>query len=225
MQATATNIVLISIALLATVLIVLPHAWRGFLKSDQVLSRESKRKIRAPVLLVAGFSVAGAIALMSMGRLGPDFVAGAVLLISCGVAVLALVYAAVIAVWHRIERQHNKNVCQVPRTTVESSTDADGQFITVFYAGALVQLFLTLVALSMSMLGPIDAAVDISLSNTDQNFDDSRWAIRTAIIFHLLALLFIGAVKYVEIWHKRNPVTERSTEESTQIKDPADDSP
>ena len=102
LQAVATNIVVISVALLAIALAVLSHSWQRFLHYTGLLSTQGRRDISNSLtgLLVASLIVYGV--LIAMGIVGPDLVQSAFLVVMLGIGLFSIGYLAFKFIWNII---------------------------------------------------------------------------------------------------------------------------
>ena len=162
MQVIATNIVVISIALLAIAIVMLSHAWRSFLHYFGLLSAQGRREISN---LLVGFIVVSSIvygSLIAMGIVGPDLVQSAFLVVMLGIGLFSigyLAYTAVIIAWNLI--QHRR----LPRFSRSKEPDVEEweKMGVIFYSKSVFNLLLATISFAISVIGAMGTTAGINI--------------------------------------------------------------
>ena len=197
MQDISASIVVISIALLATTLVLISPTWRGLLSYVQLLSAEGWQDIKTPLFYALVLSTLVFGAAVAMGIVGPVLVQSVVLLVMMGICVLGICYFIVISLWRFVRRQPLIDGGQPQQSDLESWE----KYGAMAYTASLAHLVLAAALLAICMLESIDTAVDISLGpNTQDSFEFARWTIRAAIPAFFVGLLLLGCGKFVDFW-------------------------
>ena len=204
MQYIATNIMLISLGLLASTLILISQSWRGFLDSYGKSSRESRKPFKVPLLFISGLSSAVFLTTIYIGSWN------AALLPAAGFAVLIifLISMAIVLLVDGLSRLLRGQPLILHRSSHTSSTEfADTTLLS--YTLAIFFLSWTLLCVVFAMVGSINTAVDVVVStNTKDNFEFSRWSIIVATSSLGMALLsqgFAAFIKFMELSDQDNP--------------------
>ena len=159
LQVLATNIVVISVALLAIALAVLSHAWQRFLHYSGVLSVQGRRDISSLLtgFLVASIAVYGA--LVVMGIVGPDLVQAIIFLVVLGIDLIGVGYLAFIFIWNIIWHR------RLP--SFRRSREPDGEqwekVGMIFYSASMFNLLLAAFSFTVSVLAATDTTVGINI--------------------------------------------------------------
>ena len=199
MQFIATNIVVISVALLAIVLVILSHTWQSFLHYFGLLSAQGRRDISN---LLLGFIVVSSIVyggLMAMGVVGPKLVQSAFLVVMLGLGIFSigyLAYTAAIVVWNLVWHR------QLPRFPHSKEPDVEQweKFGVIFYSTAVFNLLLATISFAISVMGAMDTTVGINIRpDPAEDVDFSRWSLSAGTIAFFFGLLLLAIGKYADL--------------------------
>ena len=199
MQVIATNIVVISIALLAIAIVMLSHAWRSFLHYFGLLSAQGRREISN---LLVGFIVVSSIvygSLIAMGIVGPDLVQSAFLVVMLGIGLFSigyLAYTAVIIAWNLI--QHRR----LPRFSRSKEPDVEEweKMGVIFYSKSVFNLLLATISFAISVIGAMGTTAGINIRrNPAEDVDFSRWALSAGTMAFFFGLLLLAIGKYADL--------------------------
>lgn len=177
-QTTATNIILISIALIAAALIVVSPAWRSYSLYRGTLSASALAETRWPLILVV---VSGVFlwANIAMGLFGVHIVQNVGVLALIVFGGLAVVYICCAVGW-RCWRDRSWRSLWSPSTG--RGPQEPGQIAYWAYASALFLLLMTICLAFGSMISAMDTALEIPFGqNIQRDFEMARWFLRGAI--------------------------------------------
>lgn len=199
MQVIATNIVVISVALLAITLVMLSHTWQSFLHYLELLSTQGRRDISN---LLVGFIVVSSIvygALIAMGIVGPDLVQSAFLVVMLGIGLFSigyLAYTAATIVWNLIRHR------RLPRFSRSKEPDVEQweKMGVIFYSTSVFNLLLATFSFAISVIGAMDTTVGINIRpNPTEDVDFSRWALSAGTMAFFFSLMLLGFGKYADL--------------------------
>ena len=209
MQVVAANIVVISVALLATTLVVLSPTWQGFLRYIGLLSAQSRREIRTPLYYSLGVSAAVFGSVIAMGIVDPYLVQSAAFFVMLGLAVLGIGYIAVLFTWNLLRHRRFPRFRRSEEPEVKPWEKAG----TLAYTLSLVHLVFAAFLFAVCVIGAIDTTVGISLGpNTAEDFDFSRWTLRAATMAFFFGLLLFGFGRFVDFQRLVAPADEEARE-------------
>ena len=202
LQVLATNIVVISVALLAIALAVLSHAWHRFLHYSGLLSAQGRRDISGFLtgLLVASFTVYGA--LVAMGIVGPDLVQMIIFIVVLGIDIVGIGYLAFIFIWNIIWHR------RLPRLRRSKEPDVEEweKMGMLFYSTSMFNLLLAAFSFTISVLAATDTTVGISIRpNPAEDVDFSRWSLSAGSATFFLGLMFLGFGKFIDLRRSLGP--------------------
>ena len=199
MQVIATNIVVISVALLAIALVMLSHTWQSFLHYSALLSAQGRRDISNLLLglMVVSFIVYGA--LMAMGIVGPDLVQSAFLVVMLGISLFGigyLAYIGAIIAWNLIRHRRRPRLQRSKEPVVEEWE----KFGLIFYSTSGFNLLLATISFAISVIGAMDPTVGINLRpNPTEDVDFSRWSLSAGTMAFFFGLLLLAIGKYADL--------------------------
>ena len=198
MQAIATNIVVISVALLAITLVMLSHTWRSFLHYFALLSAQGRRDINN---LLIGFILVSSLvygALMAVGVVGFYTVQSVVLVVVLGLGLFGLGYLAYIAViiaWNLIRHR------RLPRLQRSKEPDVEEweKYRVIFYSTSMFNLLLAAFSFAIAVIGAMDSTVGINVRpDPAEDVDFSRWALSAGTMAFFFGLLLSAIGKYAD---------------------------
>lgn len=200
MREVASDIVLISIGLLAATLIMVSPTWKRFLTCWEETSPEGRR------MIFRSFVTASIVGLFVLGPpmfalwISPEgwfyelpyigFILSIVVILVLGP--FALISALKI-IWDKLRNRPVSENPERPDFTKE-----------IGVSSAITFFLLTLFVLTFTMLAAIDVAIAVNLGIGDQrdNFETARALVRTIPAFFIGGLLFLGMSYVVDIRKK-----------------------
>ena len=197
LQAVATNIVVISVALLAITLAVLTNAWQRLLHYIGLLSTQGRRDISNLLagLLMASLIVYGA--LIAMGIVGPDLVQAVIFFVVLAIDIIGVGYLAFIFIWnivwhHRLPRL---------RRSKEPDVEEWEKVGMIFYSASTFNLLLAAFSFTVSVLGATETTVGINIRpDPAEDVDFSRWSLTAGISAFFLGLMLLAFGKYADLY-------------------------
>ncbi len=200
LQGISTNIVVISIALLAITFILIQPAWRGVLRYNQILSPDDRRDMRTPLCVVFALSVLAILPTISMGLVDPILVQNIEVIITLGLGASAGVYYTVVLL-RDVSRRPTKDAESKSRYWRKTGTIS--YFLSAFHLGFCATL------LTACIVGSIDVALGIRLSSDIQgDFDLSRWTLSAATMAFLFGFVFLALGCFADICKPTDPASE-----------------
>ena len=170
--------VLISIALLAAALIVVTPAWQKFCVYRETLGPSDWPQIKWPTVAILLLSLTIYLAVLAMGWFGPEIVQSVVILGAIAFIALALASLVVMTIWRIIRARSLPEF----RWSMEHNSKDFNQAAVLVYGSACFHFAMVIMFAVASMSGAMDTAFDISVgSNTEHNFEMSRWMLRAGI--------------------------------------------
>ena len=200
LQAVATNIVVISVALLAVTIIMFSSAWQGFLHYIGLLSVQGRRDISNPLVgfLVVSLIVYGA--LIAMGIIGPDLVQSTFLVVMLGIGLFGigyLAYIAAIIAWNLIRHRRLTGLQRSREPDVEEWEKLG----VLSYSTAVFNLLLATFSFAISVMGAMDTTAGISIRpNPAEDVDFSRWSLSAGTTVFFFGLMLLGSGKYIDLY-------------------------
>ena len=196
LQVLATNIVVISVALLAIALAVLSHVWQRLLHYTGILSAQGRRDISNLLtgLFIVSFAFYGA--LVAMGIVGPDLVQMIIFFIVLGIDIVGVGYLAFLFIWNIIWHRKLPSFRRSREPDVEQWEKAG----MIYYSTSMFNLLLAAFSFTISVVTATDATVGINIRpDPAEDVDFSRWSLSagTAAFFFGLMLLAFG--KYADL--------------------------
>ena len=197
LQAVATNIVVISVALLAIALAVLSHTWQRFLHYSGLLSAQGRRDIRNLLtgLLAASLIVYGS--LIAMGIVGPDLVQMVIFVVVLGIGLFGIGYLAFIFIWNILWNR------RLPRFRRSKETDVEEWEKTgmLFYSTSMFNLLLAAFSFTVSVLAATDTTVGTGIRPDPlEDVDFSRWSLSAGVTAFFLGLMSLVFGKYIDLY-------------------------
>ena len=155
LQAVATNIVVISVALLAITIIMFSSAWQGFLHYIGLLSVQGRRDISPSMFWLNLLFSAFFGTLIAMAYIGPDLVQLVIVFVMLGLAVIGIVYFAFIFVWNILRHR------RLPRFRRSKEPDVEEweKVGTLAYSASVFNLVLAAFSFAFSVLAVTDTTV------------------------------------------------------------------
>ena len=190
MREVASDIILISIGLLAATLIMVGPTWNRFLTCREQTSSEGRGMIFRSFLTALGLAVFVLAPTTIALWINPDgwiyelpyiyFILGIVVII------VFLPIAVILALKWVLDRVRNR-----PAEKRQKSPDFSKE---IGVSSAITFFVLTIMVLTFTMLSSIDVAIGVSLGMSDQqdNFEFARAMVRTIPAFFIGGLLFLG---------------------------------
>ena len=198
-HAIATNIILISIALVAATLIVIVPGWRHFCAYRENLNESEFGQIRWFMIAIALLSLVMYAIVLAMGLFGVELVRSVVILAAFTFSILGLIYLAVIIIW-RVMRTRS-----LPSFKMATDTEpgAVKQLGFLAYGAALFHFFMVIGLAVTAMAGSMDVAFSMNVaSDPDFDYKMSRWALRAAIPGFGIGLLALASGAFADVWSK-----------------------
>ena len=222
LQAVATNIVVISVALLAVAIVMFSAAWQGLFRYIGLLSAQGRREISN---LLSGAIVVSSIvygALIAMGIVGPDLVQSTFLVVVLGIILFGIGYLVYIAsmiawniLWHR----------RLPRFRRSKEPDVEGweKAGMLAYSASVFNLLLATISFAFSVVSAIDTTVGTGIRpNPAEDVDFSGWSLSAGTMVFFLGLILLGFGKYTDL-HRL--IDSKGKGEEVQASAPVNDGP
>ena len=197
LQNVATNIVVISVALLAVTIIMFSSAWQGFLHYIGLLSVQGRRDIATIILwsYVFFFAVFGVY--IAMAYWGPSLVGIVVFLVLLVLAVIEILYLAFIFVWNILRHRRLPSFRRSKAPDVEEWEKTG----TLAYSASVFNLMLATFSFAVSVLSSTDATVGTGIRpNPAEDVDFSRWSLSAGTVTFFFGLMLLGAGKYIDLY-------------------------
>lgn len=197
LQSVATNIVVISVALLAVTIVIFSSAWQGFLRYIGLLSLQGRRDIRN---ILTGFHVASLVvygSLIAMSIVGPDLVQTVIFLAVLAIDILGIGYLAFTFIWNIVWHRRLPKF----RPSREPDVEEWEKSGMLFYSTAMFNLALATFSFTISVVGAIDTTAGTGIRlNPAEDVDFSRWTLSAGTMTFFLGLMLLGAGKYVDLY-------------------------
>ncbi len=188
MQSIATDITLISIALLASTLVVIGHIWKKFLYLYEHSSLAEWDAIRVPAFI----SILGLIVVSAIMMFGGSIHSN---LLPVVIVVTSVVFCLIVVTYTHV------------RAKDESPDKRDGSHQSSLLFAYSIILFLfgfTIASLAISMMTSVGTALDIGQGPYEQsNFEGSRWTLGTAVVLFTAGLATLAYAKVIEFLNLR----------------------
>ncbi len=195
LQALATNIVVISVALLAVTIFAISAAWRGLLHYIRLISVQGRRDIANTIFwfYMASFAAFGAV--IAMYYVGHDMMQIIVFFGMLALAAIGIVYSAFRFVWDILRNRKPRRFQRSKEPNVEELEKLG----TLVYSTSVVNLALATFSFAFTVFGATDATVGTGIrpdSADDVNF--SGWLLYAGTMAFLFGLMLLGAGKCVD---------------------------
>ena len=199
LQVFATNIVVISVALLAVAIVMFSAAWQGFLRYIGLLSAQGRRDISNLSLGSVVVSSIVYVALIAMGIVGPDLVQSTLLIAMLGIGLFCTGYLAFIAamtVWNIIRHRRLPRLRRSKEPDIEEWEKAG----MLAYLTSVFNLLLATISFAISVMSAMDATVGTSLrTNPAEDVDFSKWSLSAGTMTFFLGLMLLGSGKFIDL--------------------------
>ena len=155
LQSVATNIVVISVALLAVTIIMFSSAWQGFLHYIGLLSVQGRRDISTTIFWCNAVFFAFFGVFIAMAYVGPDMVQIAIFFGALVLGAIEIVYLAFIFVWNILRHQ------RLPRFRRSKEPDVEEweKIGTIAYSASVFNSVLATFSFAISVVTAMDATV------------------------------------------------------------------
>ncbi len=180
----ASDISLISIALLGVTFILLSIAWRGFLQRWLTMPREQRRPlVRASFIMILPILLPIVVA-TAVGAYWPTLVQTSYILVIMLLAVIATLYIVFVGFRKLFRYLLRKQGEPVP-------IKLDGT--SIVYSCALMLLAIAVFCNAFALLGTINTAMDINIGPFQpENFNFARWLLTDAVLFFVGGMFTTG---------------------------------
>ena len=203
-QTLATNIILISIALVAATLIVINPVWRSFRACRKSLSNTDLGEIKWVVAAICVLSALIYGTNIAMDLFGAEVVQSVVHLAIFSFIALGLIAVVVISVW-RFWRAFRERSWPNINWSTEFDPKQSRQTQYAVSGASLCNLVMVLILSTGAMTGAMDVSLGTQVSTQSQDdFDMSKWMLRAAIPGFGIGLLMIAAGEFVDFWSGDN---------------------
>ena len=198
LQSVATNIVVISVALLTVTIVVSSFAWRGLLHNTGLLSLQGRREISAAIIWVNAvfFTFFGFV--IAMAYVGPDMVQIVIFFGALILGAIEMVYFAFI--FFRYILRHRR----LPRFQFSRSKEPDVEgrekVGMVVYSASVFNLTLATFSFAFSVVTAMDATVGTGIRlNPAEDVDFSRWTLSAGTLSFFFGFMLLGCGKFVDL--------------------------
>lgn len=190
MRTIASDIVVISIALLGVTFILIALAWKGFEPRFAVLTRDQRRAILR-ILLVTNIPTLAPMAIVTVvGVYAPDMVQVSYFLVFLVLTAMALVYLLAVGVQRLLRHLSSRKANQPPAIKPNSTT--------LLYTYSLLLLTIAIFCVVFSLTGTITTALQLNSGPYQmQTFDLARWLLVDAVSLLVIGM-FCLAVSFVD---------------------------
>ena len=197
LQAFATNIVVISVALLAVTIIMFSSAWQGLLHYIGLLSVQGRRDIATTMMLlnVAFLALFGVF--IAMAYVSPDMVRVVIFFVALVIAVVEILYLSFIFVWNILRHR------RLPRFRRSREPDVEEweKTGTLVYSASVFNLVLATLSFAFSVLAATDTTVGTGIRpDPAEDVDFSRWLLSAGTTAFLSGLMLLGFGKYIDLY-------------------------
>lgn len=219
LQAVATNIVVISVALLAVTIIMFSSAWQGFLHYIGLLSVQGRRNIATTIFWINVIFLAVFGVHIAMAYIGPVIVQIVIFSVMLALAAIEIVYLTFVFVWNILRHRRLPRF----RRSREADTEEWEKIGTLAYSASVFNLALAVFSFAFSVLAATDATVGTGIRpNPAEDVDFSRWSLSAGTMTFFLGLMLLGFGKYIDLYRFFGP---KSTGEGARDSVPDDDRP
>ena len=171
----ASNITLISLAMLAVVFILIALVWKGFEERFIALSYDERKSLGKNVLIQLIPMLSLIVVTTWAGTYSPSFVNAYAFLTMLALAAMAILYLVIIGIKRLIELIFRK------KKSVRVVNKIDERAILYFLS--LIFLSLTVFCCLFAILGSIPTAMDINIgAYQTQDYNLSRWLLSDAVM-------------------------------------------
>ena len=200
-QSIATNLVIISIALLAVTTVLTSPAWRGTLRyirliEQGLISNESKAVIRRTSPWLLFLSIAIPFAAMIEGIFGVAvmlLIADIIVIVTIAICVIAPIIAVVLFLFKPDIRNRIKNINWKMEAN-NGDWQAIGGFMHLF---ALWNFVLTIGLLTVCLISALDTAIGVnSIYYNQKDFEVAPWMLRASVTSFYLGLFSLAIARF-----------------------------
>ena len=197
LQAVATNIVVISVALLAVAIIMFSASWQGLFNYIGLLSVEGRRDIATMIFWSYVFFATVFGVYIAMAYWGPNLVRIFVFLVLFVFSVVEIVYLVFIFVWNIVRHRRLPRLRRSKEPDVEEWEKAG----MLAYSTSVFNMVLAVFSFAVSLLTAMDATVGTGIrSNPSEDVDFSRWTLLAGTMAFFIGLMLLGAGRYVDLY-------------------------
>jgi uncharacterized membrane protein len=201
----ATNITIISLALLAVVFILIALAWKGFENRFIRLSSDDKKLLGSTVLIPLVPILLLMVVTTWVGTYSPSLVPASAFLTMLGLAAISVLYSAIIGIKKLIniifrKKKTSKNVSKIDE-------------LTVLYFMSLIFLGLTVFLCLFAILASMSTAMDLNMGGyQSQDFNSAKWLLSDAVMLFVSGTLGTGYSYLIDrskIWRNAKDTTQK----------------
>ena len=197
LQDMATNIVVISVALLAVTIFLFAAAWQGLFQYVGLLSVQGRRDVSAMIFWSFVFFSAVFGVYIAMYYFGPEMVRIFIILGVYLLAVIEFIFFAFIFVWNIL--RHGR----LPRFSRSKEPDVEEweKVGMLAYSSSVFNIVLSVFSFVFSLVTAMDATVETGMrSNPAEDVDFSRWSLLAGTTAFFLGMMLLGAGKFVDLY-------------------------
>jgi len=201
----ASNITLISLALLAVVFILIALAWKGFENRFISLSSDEKKLLGKTVLIPLVPILVLMVVTTWVGTYSPSLVPASAFLTMLGLAAISILYSIIIGIKKFInfifrKRKSSKTANKIDETTVL-------YFMSLIFLGLAVFLCL------FAILGSMSTAMNLNMGGyQSEDFNSSKWLLSDSIMLFICGTLGTGCSYLIDrskIWRKAKETAQK----------------